>query len=137
MPGREVRSTAPADSGALASTEAATRVGENRVPDDLYHDVRQQIHEKNVPTLSWQWRLSTPGIVWRFPPEFVPGTYEVPKSRLKKSAEGCKVARRWRSAEAGKGKPESESPPYCWGAKYPLRARTCRSFFSEEISIER
>jgi len=30
----------------LASTEAATRVGENRVPDDLYHDVRQQIHEK-------------------------------------------------------------------------------------------
>jgi hypothetical protein len=26
---------------------------------------------------------------------------------------------------------------YCWGAKYPLRARTCRSFLSEEISIER
>jgi len=26
---------------------------------------------------------------------------------------------------------------YCCGAKYPLRARTCRSFFSEEISMER
>jgi hypothetical protein len=23
------------------------------------------------------------------------------------------------------------------GAKYPLRARTCRSFFNDEISIER
>ncbi len=34
-------------------------------------------------------------------------------------------------------KPEAEAEPYCCGAKYPLRARTCRSFFSEEISIER
>ena len=39
----------------------------------------------------------------------VPGTYELPESRLKKSAEGCKVARGWMSAEAGKGKPERES----------------------------
>jgi len=26
---------------------------------------------------------------------------------------------------------------YCPGAKYPLRALTCRSFFREEISMER
>jgi|ERR1022692_428967 hypothetical protein len=26
---------------------------------------------------------------------------------------------------------------YCCGAKYPLRARTCRSFFNAEISMER
>src|SRR5215467_10025251 len=31
----------------------------------------------------------------------------------------------------------AEAEVYCWGAKYPLRARTCRSFFNAVISIAR
>lgn len=74
------------EGAALAWTEAVTRVGESHVPDDPYSEVRKQFNEKELADLTlaiatinaWN-RVANSARV-------VPGTYEVPKSRLKKSA---------------------------------------------------
>ena len=68
---------------ALAWTEAVTLVAESRVPDELYETVRQHFSEKEVADLT----LSIATInAWNrlaISARTVPGTYQVPKIRLK------------------------------------------------------
>ncbi len=71
---------------ALAWTEAVTQVAASRVPDELYREVRQHFSEKEIADLTiavatinaWN-RLATSARV-------EPGTYQVPKARVQKTA---------------------------------------------------
>lgn len=71
---------------ALAWTESVTRVAETRVPDEVYESVRKHFSEKEIADLT----LAVAAInAWNrlaISARTVPGTYEVPKVRLKKGA---------------------------------------------------
>jgi AhpD family alkylhydroperoxidase len=71
---------------ALAWTEAVTRVADSHVPDEIYEHVRQHFSEKEMADLT----LAVAAInAWNrlaISARTTPGTYEVPKARLKKSA---------------------------------------------------
>ncbi len=71
---------------ALAWTEAVTRVADSHVPDEIYERVRQHFNEKEVADLT----LAVAAInAWNrlaISARTTPGTYEVPKARVKKSA---------------------------------------------------
>jgi AhpD family alkylhydroperoxidase len=71
---------------ALAWTEAVTRVADSHVPDEIYERVRQHFSEKEMADLT----LAVAAInAWNrlaISARTTPGTYEVPKARLKKSA---------------------------------------------------
>jgi len=71
---------------ALAWPEAVTRVADSHVPDEIYEHVRQHFSEKEMADLT----LAVAAInAWNrlaISARTTPGTYEVPKARLKKSA---------------------------------------------------
>ena len=71
---------------ALAWTEAVTRVAESRVPDRLYEEVRQHFSDKELADLT----LAIAAInAWNrlaISARTVPGTYEVPKTKVKQTA---------------------------------------------------
>ena len=70
---------------ALAWTEAVTKVAESRVPDDLYNHVRKQFNEKELADLTLAIATINAWNRLAISARVVPGTYEVPKSHLKKS----------------------------------------------------
>lgn len=71
---------------ALAWTEAVTQVAESRVPDKVYEEVRQHFTEKELADLT----LAIAAInAWNrlaISARTVPGTYEVPKRKVKETA---------------------------------------------------
>ena len=71
---------------ALAWTEAVTRVAESRVPNELYEEVRQHFSEKELADLT----LAIAAInAWNrlaISARIIPGTYEVPKVKIKQTA---------------------------------------------------
>ncbi len=71
---------------ALAWTEAVTRVAESRVPDALYDDVRKHFSEKEVADLTVAIATINAWNRLAISVRAVPGTYEVPKARLQKTA---------------------------------------------------
>lgn len=71
---------------ALAWTDAVTRVADTHVPDEVYELARKQFNEKELADLT----LAVAAInAWNrlaISARTVPGTYEVPKAKLTKSA---------------------------------------------------
>lgn len=73
--------------GALAWTEAVTKVAESRVPDSLYEEVRKHFNEKEIADLTLAIATINGWNRLAISARTVPGTYEVPKTPvLNKSA---------------------------------------------------
>jgi AhpD family alkylhydroperoxidase len=71
---------------ALAWTEAVTRVADSHVPDELYERVRQHFSEKELADLTLAVATINAWNRLAISSRTVPGTYEAPKARVKKSA---------------------------------------------------
>jgi AhpD family alkylhydroperoxidase len=71
---------------ALAWTEAVTRVADSHVPDEIYERVRQHFSEKEMADLTLAVATINAWNRLAISARTTPGTYEVPKARLKKSA---------------------------------------------------
>ena len=71
---------------ALAWTEAVTRVADSHVPDEIYEHVRQHFSEKEMADLTLAVATINAWNRLAISARTTPGTYEVPKARLKKSA---------------------------------------------------
>lgn len=71
---------------ALAWTEAVTRVADSHVPDAIYEHVRQHFSEKEMADLTLAVATINAWNRLAISARTTPGTYEVPKARLKKSA---------------------------------------------------
>jgi AhpD family alkylhydroperoxidase len=71
---------------ALAWTDAVTRVSETHVPDEVYDKVRKHFAEKELADLTLAVATINAWNRLAISARTVPGTYEVPKARLQKSA---------------------------------------------------
>jgi AhpD family alkylhydroperoxidase len=71
---------------ALAWTEAVTHVADSHVPDEIYERVRQHFSEKEMADLTLAVATINAWNRLAISARTTPGTYEVPKARLKKSA---------------------------------------------------
>ena len=71
---------------ALAWTEAVTRVSETHVPDEVYGTARQHFSEKELADLTLAVATINAWNRLAISARTTPGTYEVPKVRLKKGA---------------------------------------------------
>lgn len=83
---RESTLFSPRERAALAWTEAVTRVADSHVPDEIYEHVRQHFSEKEMADLTLAVATINAWNRLAISARTTPGTYEVPKARLKKSA---------------------------------------------------
>jgi AhpD family alkylhydroperoxidase len=67
---------------ALAWTDAVTKIAESRVPDTLYEEVRKHFNEKELADLTLAIATINAWNRLAISARAVPGTYEVPKTRL-------------------------------------------------------
>jgi AhpD family alkylhydroperoxidase len=68
---------------ALAWTEAVTRVAESHVPDALYEDVKKQFTDKELADLTVAIATINAWNRLAISARALPGTYEVPKAKVK------------------------------------------------------
>jgi|SRR5579872_1118469 len=71
---------------ALAWTESVTRVAENHVPDEVYEDVKKHFTEKELADLTVAIATINAWNRLAISARTVPGTYEVPKLKVKQTA---------------------------------------------------
>ena len=71
---------------ALSWTDAVTRISETHVPDEVYDKVREHFTEKELADLTLAVATINAWNRLAISARTVPGTYEVPKARLQKSA---------------------------------------------------
>jgi len=71
---------------ALSWTEAVTRVADGRVPDTLYEEIRQHFSEKEIANLTFAIATINAWNRLAISARTTPGTYEVPKMKVKQTA---------------------------------------------------